>query len=87
MKTFKKIKLSGAVDQLYNNFACPECNYNFINRKENSFEHIIGYNNHPRKKGDKSFAVIFECPKCFVKSFCHATGDYIESLKRLFHGE
>ena len=76
----EKMSLNNIRYQGVNNYGCPDCDFDFLKEQTN---YIIGYGKERNNNSNKNYGIIFECPKCFIISYCHATETYIKSLKRL----
>jgi len=80
----KKISLNNIRFQGIKNFECPECGFSFLFDSDEMHKFIIGYGNCPGAMNiDKIYGVAFECPKCYMKSYCHTTELYIKSVDNL----
>lgn len=82
LKFFKKISLNNMLPQGIHNFHCPECNYSFLD--DDVPLNVLGYGNYPNSvRRDKVFGLAFECPNCYIKSYCHTTKDHLKGVNNL----
>jgi predicted RNA-binding Zn-ribbon protein involved in translation (DUF1610 family) len=67
----KKINLDKAVYQGVRNFSCPECGVKLDNHDLDTLHrYVIGYGKWSNSLSE-GFGLVFECPECFTKSWCH----------------
>lgn len=78
MKKLEKINKASAEYQGYRTRICPECNYHL---DQGDYECAIGYD----EDIDRNYVLIFECPKCFTKSFMHSNKEHLESIEMLWN--